>query len=602
MSKPAHSFFIPVMGIAFTLDSPIKVAKYGIGSAISCCDDSLMEKMRRYYSEKFGKEYLPIAQNATDRRARRIRAYLNLVDEIVRQQFESLKASAFEPGSEITRYFEMLPETSYPAQLYREMIAAEDPASKARLQARLREHVRPGPIDVNIMTKLDRTNLDAEGKPLPSEFSDALAALRGYAGSTLEGSSVVFSAGFNGRLYSYIEQFVDFFPDEQGVFKKKITLKVKDYRSAFTQAKFLAKKGLWVSEYQVESGLNCGGHAFGDGWSLLGVILEEFKVRREELSNQIFEIYNKALAQKGRKTFAEPHPIRITAQGGLGTAQEHCLLIDYYKVDATGWGTPFLLVPEATTTDEETLKKLCEAGKDDVYLSNVSPLGVPFYTLRNSLSEIAKRERIRKDRPGSPCGKGYLASSVEFSEVPLCTASRRYQKLKLEQLKSEELSEEEYQIRKENVLAKACLCNDLGGAAISLYGLEEPGDVPAPSAVCPSPNIAYFSRVFSLKEMVDHIYGRANLLNGAQRSHVFINELRLVLESFEGTMSRHLKNLNEQSVKYLKDCRKSLLDGFAYYESLGSTIARECRDGFLQDLAGCRKTLENMIAAHGLAF
>ena len=32
-----------------------------------------------------------------------------------------------------------------------------------------------------------------------------------------------------------------------------------------TQSKVLAKKGIWVSEFRIESGLNCGGHAFAPG-------------------------------------------------------------------------------------------------------------------------------------------------------------------------------------------------------------------------------------------------------------------------------------------------------------------------------------------------
>ena len=48
-----HSFHIPVMGLSFTLDSPIKVAKYGISSVVSIVDDVIIEKMNEYYSEKF---------------------------------------------------------------------------------------------------------------------------------------------------------------------------------------------------------------------------------------------------------------------------------------------------------------------------------------------------------------------------------------------------------------------------------------------------------------------------------------------------------------------------------------------------------------------
>ena len=91
-------------------------------------------------------------------------------------------------------------------------------------------------------------------------------------------SSVVLSAGINPKLYSYFENFKDFFPDNNNFLKKKIILKISDYRSAIVQGKIFAKKGLWVSEYRLESGLNCGGHAFATDGFLMGPILEELKI------------------------------------------------------------------------------------------------------------------------------------------------------------------------------------------------------------------------------------------------------------------------------------------------------------------------------------
>ena len=44
----AHSFHIPVMGIGYTIDTPLKVAQYGIDSVISIGDDFLLEKIREY--------------------------------------------------------------------------------------------------------------------------------------------------------------------------------------------------------------------------------------------------------------------------------------------------------------------------------------------------------------------------------------------------------------------------------------------------------------------------------------------------------------------------------------------------------------------------
>ncbi|MBK9359100.1 MAG: hypothetical protein IPN08_17265 [Bacteroidales bacterium] len=74
--------------------------------------------------------------------------------------------------------------------------------------------------------------------------------------------------------------------------------------------------------------------------------------------------------------------VKITAQGGVGTASEHQFLLDYYSLDSVGWGSPFLLVPEVANVDESTLQLLLDAKEEDLYLSNISPLGVPFNSLR----------------------------------------------------------------------------------------------------------------------------------------------------------------------------------------------------------------------------
>ncbi|GAL70585.1 hypothetical protein [Jejuia pallidilutea] len=200
-------------------------------------------------------------------------------------------------------------------------------------------------------------------------------------------------------------QFNDFFPDENGNIKKRIILKVSDFRSALIQGKFLAKKGLWVSEYRIESGLNCGGHAFATDGYLLGPVLEEFKTKRKELQEAIQAVLNQELLNQNRMVPKQPLSIEITAQGGVGTEEEHSFLLEHYDLDSVGWGSPFLLVPEATTVDEKTLDKLTKAKENDLYLSDISPLGVPFNNLRNNTKDIEKQRLIDKNRPGSSCPK-----------------------------------------------------------------------------------------------------------------------------------------------------------------------------------------------------
>ncbi|MEO8762265.1 MAG: hypothetical protein ABI448_15325, partial [Bacteroidia bacterium] len=339
--KSPHSFHIPVMGLGFTIDTPVKVAKYGITSALSIIEDQLIEQMREVLCKNENIEYIKISITEEDSRAKRIRAYLNLLDYIVGKQIEKIRAEDFETGHDINQYFQMLPDQSPQKKLYNSLsICKED--EKVAIQKALKEFIVPGSIDVNIMTKLDKKNYDKNGEELPNEYSDALAALRGYAESTVN-SSVIFSAGMNPRLFSYCEKFSDFYPDANGLIRKKVILKVSDYRSALIQGKYLAKKGLWVSEFRIESGINCGGHTFVSNGILMGPILEEFKNKRVELFQELYNDCQSALTLANRFPFVLNPELKITAQGGIGTANENTFLLQYYNLDATGWGSPFLL-------------------------------------------------------------------------------------------------------------------------------------------------------------------------------------------------------------------------------------------------------------------
>jgi hypothetical protein len=116
-----HTFNIPVMGTGFTIDTPLKAARYGITSVISLVDDALIEQMREYHSRTHGEPFEPIESDEDDARARRITAYLNLLDRLIRRQVEKLQQSPFEPGSEITRYYSLLPQGPLKS-LYRDMV------------------------------------------------------------------------------------------------------------------------------------------------------------------------------------------------------------------------------------------------------------------------------------------------------------------------------------------------------------------------------------------------------------------------------------------------------------------------------------------------
>jgi hypothetical protein len=510
-----------------------------------------------------------------------------MLNDVVENQVQELQNSPFEEGSEITRYYNLLPECDLKAT-YREFLAEDDPGHRAELEAFLRRSAVPGKIEVNIMTKLDHMPY-RKGQPLGRRHSDATTALRGYAHSRVS-SCIVFSAGLNSSLYGYLPEFEDFMPDSRGVSRKTVTLKVSDYRSAIIQGRFLAKRGIWVSEFRVESGLNCGGHAFASKGFLLGPILEEFRTKRGELTELLHRDYNKGLAKRGLPALDEPRELLISVQGGIGTASEHSALLQYYKLDHAGWATPFLLVPEVTCVDDVHLERLCAATAEDVCMSNGSPMGIPFWLLKTAESEQVRKKRIADGTPGSPCPKGFLRFSTEFSERPMCRAARNYQKKKLTEVEQADIPDELRNVLREDILAKACICHDLAGGATIKYGV----DPDAHTAVCPSGNIAYFDRVITLEEMVDHIYGRVSLLKGAERPHMFIREIGLYIEYLYKELERFSVGIREREISYYAEFKENLMQGIQYYQKLFTKFVHEHQDKFVHDLSEMKSRLEKL--------
>jgi hypothetical protein len=584
-----HSLHIPVMGIGFTIDTPLKVSQYGIDSVISLVDDILLEKLRKMYCDKFEIPYNEITEKIEDFRAKRITSYLNLINNLAKKKFEELKNATTEKGNKIKEYFNMLPNSSTIKQKVKSLTA--ECFDLNEIGNWIKDNLSMGSIDVNIMTRLDKENYINDEK-LPVEYNDAHAALRGYAHSDLR-SSLILSAGMNPRLYSYFEQFEDFYPDKNGEIKKKIVLKVSDYRSALVQGKFLAKKGLWVSEYRIESGLNCGGHAFATDGYLLGPILAEFRDNRKALIQSIHEILVQGLFKKNRPFPKTELPLKITAQGGVGTTEEHQFLIEHYQLDSIGWGSPFLLVPEVTNVDEPTRNQLRESKEDDLYLSNISPLDVPFSSLKGNTKDLEKLSLIVKGRPGSSCPKKYAALNKEFTKKSICTASRQYQYLKLKELDKEKLSPEKYQTKYDKIVEKSCICIGLGTSVLLVNNLDTKVEGNGVS-ICPGPNMAYFSKIMSLKEITDHIYGRSNMITRTDRPNMFIKELKIYIDFLKNKIEKTRVSITDKKERYLLTFAKNLNEGINYYYRLFTDLKgvfEDTKSSILSDLDDSRKIL-----------
>lgn len=560
-----HTFHIPVLGLGYSIDTPLKVARYGISSVVSIVDDELTERMRKYYTDTKEEVYIPIGKHEEDHRAKRITAYLNLLGRLVSRQIQEMKKESFEESKDLCLFFELLPDNSVLRKQYLQMLRETDVRQRTALQRELKSKIYSGSIDVNIMSKVDKIN-KRNGISSGDIFTDALSALRGFANSELR-SSLILSAGMNPRLFSYMETFADFYPDESGKYCKKIILKVSDFRSAAIQAKVLAKKGLWVSEFRIESGLNCGGHAFATDGFLLGPILQEFKDKKDHMYAELFQLYVQALITKGIDGNIKSLPQqKITVQGGVGTAEEHNFLLKAYNLSSIGWGSPFLLVPDATNVDPGTLSDLCSASESDFYISNASPLGIPFNNFRKSSTELQRQERIRQGRPGSPCTKKYLVSNTEFTKEPICTASRKYQQLKIAQLKNENLEKAELESRIASVTEKVCLCEGLCTSVYLKDNLLKARENSAVS-ICPGPNIAYFKGPYSLKQMVGHIYGRINLLQEIERPNMFLKELGLYVDYLKKEIEATL-DITVKKARHFSRFYEELTNGINYYKDL----------------------------------
>jgi hypothetical protein len=109
--------------------------------------------------------------------------------------------------------------------------------------------------------------------------------------------------------------------------------------------------------------------------------------------------------------------------------------------------------------------------------------------------------------------------------------------------------------------------------------------------ICPGPNIAYFNKVVTLKEMTDHIYGRVNLLEGVHRPHMFINELTLYINYLREQVE--LAGHDEKKVTANAKFAANLLEGIAYYRSISDQI--EHTSVFLHELQEGEAAIDRLV-------
>jgi hypothetical protein len=176
---------------------------------------------------------------------------------------------------------------------------------------------------------------------------------------------------------------------------------------------------------------------------------------------------------------------------------------------------------------------------------------------------------------------------MEFTAAPICTASRQYQRLKLEQIAGEDLTDQERDAARQRVLEKSCICHDLAGGATLKYGI----DPAATPAICCGPNIVNFSRIATLEEMVGHIYGRISLLTNPARPHMFLRELALYIDYLRQQIEKQRLGLVSYAPQYFREFKENLQSGIEHYRRLADRLAAEVQGRFLGELARLRETL-----------
>jgi len=140
---------------------------------------------------------------------------------------------------------------------------------------------------------------------------------------------------------------------------------------------------------------------------------------------------------------------------------------------------------------------------------------------------------------------------------------------------------------------KECLYVGLSNAAAFNYGEEFVKNLNAVT-ICQGPNIANFSKTVSLQTMVDHIYGRTNIMTNPQRSNMFIAELHLYINYLKEQLIEVIApDQNLKRKKYCAAFYQNMMKGISYYRT-EPAIAFTNRETFDKDLYFCETELDSL--------
>ena len=118
-------------------------------------------------------------------------------------------------------------------------------------------------------------------------------------------------------------------------------------------------------------------------------------------------------------------------------------------------------------------------------------------------------------------------------------------------------------------------------------------------SICPGPNLAYFSSIYSLKSMVDHIYGRTNVMERTDRPNLFVKELKMYIDYLAGKIEEAGVVISDKQRKYFDTFQENLFKGVDYYKELFQNYKTQMEDStsknnMLQDLENLKLELMNL--------
>ena len=113
-------------------------------------------------------------------------------------------------------------------------------------------------------------------------------------------------------------------------------------------------------------------------------------------------------------------------------------------------------------------------------------------------------------------------------------------------------------------------------------------------SVCPGPNMAYFSKIMSLKEMTSHIYGGLDMLNKVKRPHMFIKELDIYIDFLKNRITETKDEMTVKQERFLQKFSNNIENGITYYNGLFTDLKgsfNATKSNILTDLAKSKDSL-----------